>query len=95
MFLGPGGARAPLAFYLGPSLTILEGEVAEEEEIATWKEEEAKARMIMKGAVNKQWEIGLCIKDIMTFISCMRGYRLLVDGRKELGDHRTNGFMVM
>ena len=79
----------------GPIIvTILEGEVAEEEEIATWKEE-AKARMIMKAAVNKQWEIGLCIKDIMTFISCMRGYRLLVDGRKELGDQRTNGFMVM
>ena len=76
-------------------VTILEGEVAEEEEIATWKEEEAKARMIMKGAVNKQWEIGLSIKDIMTFKSCMRGYRLLVDGRKELGDQRTNGFMVM
>ncbi|KAK7846694.1 hypothetical protein CFP56_007497 [Quercus suber] len=65
-----------------------------EEKIATWKEE-AKARMIMKAAVNKQWEIGLSIKDIMTFISCMRGYRLLVDGRKELGDQRTNGFMVM
>ena len=34
-------------------VSILEGEVVEEEE--------AKARMIMKAAVNKQWEIGLSI----------------------------------